>query len=198
MRLKSLRTADKVGTKTVASMIREAIEKNGYKDVKECARGIKVPYDLFNKVVGGHIPKDAQLVEYAKKLKIDSREVILAAYREKAPDEMKSYFNSAVLLEDHNTAIRELLEILDSCNSDQLDQLLEIGRLIRDSPRDYCRKAAALVRLYQQLDRDLMDHMDSLILLALRNDNLAGLKEFRINTNFRKPAGPTKRGRSRA
>jgi len=42
--------------KSVATMIREAIERNGYKDVKECARTIKVPYDLFNKVVGGHLP----------------------------------------------------------------------------------------------------------------------------------------------
>ncbi len=62
--------SEKLNTKTVASMIREAIEVNGYKDVKECARSIKVPYDLFNKVVGGHIPKDAQLMEYAKKLKM--------------------------------------------------------------------------------------------------------------------------------
>jgi len=198
MRLKTLRPAEKTATKTVASMIREAVEANGYKDVKECARNIKVPYDLFNKVVGGHIPKDAQLIEYARKLKIDSRELILAAYREKAPEEMKPYFNSVALLDDHSESIREMLEILDGCSADQLGQLLEVGRLVRDAPRDYCRKTAALVRLYQQLDRELMDHLDSLILLALRNDKLDGLKEFRANTNFRKQAAPPKRGRARS
>ncbi len=179
-------------------MIREAVERNGYKDVKECARGIKVPYDLFNKVIGGHLPKDAQLIEYADKLKIDRRELVLAAYREKAPDEMKRYFNSVVLLEEHNGPIGEMLEILDGCNSDQLEQLLEMGRVVRDTPREYCRKASALVRMYQQLDREMMDHLDSLILLALRNDKLEGLKEFRGSTIFHKSGAPARRGKARA
>ena len=99
MKNKSNRGPEEIRAKSVSTMIREAIERNGYKDVKECARSIKVPYDLFNKVVGGHIPKDAQLTEYAKKLDIDDRELILAAYREKAPEDMKRYFNSVLLLE---------------------------------------------------------------------------------------------------
>ena len=168
MRMKRPRPAARAPAKTVASMIREAVDKNGYKDIKECARGIKVPYDLFNKVVGGHIPKDAQLIEYAGKLKLDSRELILAAYREKAPEEMKQYFNSVALLENHNEKVKEMLEILDSSNSDQMEQLLEVGRLVRDAPREFSRKAAALMRMYQHLEREMMDHMDSLILLALR------------------------------
>ena len=198
MRIKTSRRSERAGAKTVASMIGEAVEKNGYKDVKECARSIKVPYDLFNKVVGGHIPKDAQLLDYARKLKMDPRELVLAAYREKAPDEMKQYFNSVVLLENHNQKISELLEILDHCNSDQLEQMLTIGRLVRDASRQSSLKTAALVRLYQQLDGELMDHMDSLILLALRNDNLDGLKEFRSHSNFHKNSGPSKRTKGRA
>lgn len=198
MASKSLRPTPEAEGKTVASMIREAIDKNGYKDVKECARGIKVPYDLFNKVVGGHIPKDAQLVDYAKKLKIDSRELILAAYREKAPDDMKVYFNSVKLLEDHKTQVQEMIAILDDCNPDQLEQLLQIARLIHSSPRIYCRKATSLVKLYQQLDAELMSHLDSLILLALRNDSLPGLKEFQEVSNHNKPPGAGRRGRARA
>ncbi len=165
--------------KTVATMIREAIEKNGYKDVKECARSIKVPYDLFNKVLGGHIPKDAQLVEYAKKLNIDSRELILTAYREKAPEDMRQYFNSALLLDDHNDTVRETLELMDAFNMDQMDQLLEVARLIHGSSREYCRKVLALVSLYQQMPPDVMEHFDSLTLLSLRREELAGLKAFR-------------------
>ncbi len=197
MALKSLRGKPAVDGKTVANMIREAVESNGYKDVKECARGIKVPYDLFNKVVGGHIPKDAQLVDYAKKLKIDSRELILAAYREKAPDDMKRYFNSVQLLENHKPPVEEMIAILDDCNPDQLDQLLQIARMIHNSPREYCRKALSLVKLYQQLDVEMMAHLDSLILLALRNDSLPGLKQFRETANNAKPLAPNRRGRMR-
>ncbi len=199
MAKRALRSTEKPGSKTVATMIREAIEANGYKDVKECARAIKVPYDLFNKVVGGHIAKDGQLVDYAKKLKIDSREILLAAYREKAPDDMKRYFNSVVLLEDHNATVREIIEILDDCNADQLQQLLQLSRLIRRSPREYCLKATSLVELYQQLKPDMMAHMDSLILLALRNENLPGLKDFRRGSaGFRGSDGHQRRGKTPA
>ncbi|MBI3994001.1 MAG: hypothetical protein HY342_12070 [Candidatus Lambdaproteobacteria bacterium] len=159
-------------------MMREAIERNGYKDVKECARSIKVPYDLFNKVVGGHIPKDAQLIEYAKKLNIDHRELILAAYREKAPEEMKRYFNSVQLLDNHNKGVQELSELIDACNAEQLAELLNIARLIRSTPKEYCQKAATLLALYHQLPPEVMQHFDSVVLLTLRSDDLPGLKEF--------------------
>ena len=181
---------DRSGQKTVASMIREAIERNGYKDVKECARHIKVPYDLFNKVVGGHIPKDAQLVEYAKKLSIDHRELILAAYKEKAPEDMKRYFNSVVLLEDHNDHVGEIIDIMDALTADQLKELLQLARLIRASPRDYCRKASALLTLYQQLSPELMEHFDSLILMVMRNEHLGGVKEFQTAVAEQRPMRP--------
>jgi hypothetical protein len=195
MAAKSARPPERPATKSVASIIREAIERNGYKDVKECARSIKVPYDLFNKVVGGHIPKDAQLLDYAKKLDLDSRELILAAYREKAPDEMKQYFNSVQLLEDHNPTIREITELMDACNADQLEQLVQVARFIRSSPRDYCRKATALLRLYQHLPLELAEHLDSLILLALRNESATGLKEFREAIDFQRTSRAGRRGR---
>ena len=165
--------------KTVSSMIREAIVTAGYKDVKECARKVKVPYDLFNKVVGGHIPKDSQLLEYAKKLKIDSRELLLVAYREKAPAEVKQYFNSVNLLEDHSTPVKELLGIVDGCNSDQLSELLAVAKIIQSAPRETSRKALALVTLYQQLDEDTLEHFDSLVLMALRNNKAKGINDFK-------------------
>lgn len=184
--------------KSVATLIREAIERNGYKDVKECARSIKVPYDLFNKVVGGHIPKDGQLIEYAKKLGIDSRELILAAYREKAPDDMKRYFNSVVLLEEHNDAVRELLDLIDSFNSDQLDELLHMARIVRRAPREYCRKAMALLALYQEMPSAVMEHFDSLVLLALRREELAGLQQFKDALAYQKSTRSGRRSRLHA
>ena len=198
MASKSIRAQAETEGKTVASMIRDAIEKNGYKDVKECARGIKVPYDLFNKVVGGHIPKDSQLIDYAKKLKIDGRELILAAYREKAPEDMKAYFNSVKLLDNHKPPVQEMTAILDDCNPDQLEQLLQIARMIHSSPREYCRKGISLLKLYQQLDPELMNHLDSLILLALRNNSIPGLKEFQEESNYNRPVGTGRRGKMRS
>ncbi|MDH5751661.1 MAG: hypothetical protein OEZ59_04520 [Deltaproteobacteria bacterium] len=195
---KTSKSNSKPKIKTVASMIREAIEKNGYKDVKECSRSIRVPYDLFNKVVGGHIPKDAQLVEYARKLKIDHRELILAAYREKAPDEMKRYFNSVMLLEDHKPAIKEMLELMDSFNSDQMEQLTHVARMIQSSPRDYCRKAIALLFLYQDMDKDTMSHFDSLVQLVLRKEDLKGLDEFRGAIDFQQKSNTGRRSRLHA
>ena len=184
--------------KSVATMIREAIERNGYKDVKECARSIKVPYDLFNKVVGGHIPKDAQLIEYARKLGIDGRELILAAYREKAPDDMKRYFNSVVLLEKHNDAVQELLDLIDSFTADQVGELLQVARLLRDAPREQCRKAIALLRLYHEMTAALVEHFDALVLLALRREDLAGLQSFKDALAYQKTSRSGRRGRLRA
>jgi hypothetical protein len=190
--------SQKPQAKSVATMIREAIERNGYKDVKECARSIKVPYDLFNKVVGGHIPKDAQLMEYARKLSIDSRELILAAYREKAPEEMKRYFNSVTLLEDHNSAVRELLDMMDSLNTDQLDELLRVARIVRNSPREHCRKAVALLALYQEMPSALIEHFDALVLLALRREELPGLDQFKQALAYQKSARSGRRSRLHA
>jgi len=178
-------------------MLREAIARNGYKDVKECARAIKVPYDLFNKVVGGHLPKDAQLLEYAKKLGIDNRELILAAYREKAPDEMKKYFNSVSLLEHHDGPMRQILDLMDALNGDQLSELLQVAQTIRNSSRETCAKATSWLKMYQLLSTDLVEHVDSLILLALRHENISGVKEFREAVERHKLAHTGRRGRLR-
>jgi hypothetical protein len=178
-------------------MIREAIERNGYKDVKECARSIRVPYDLFNKVVGGHLPKDGQLLDYAKKLNVDSRELILAAYREKAPDELKPYFNSVALLDGHSASVREILDALDSMNTDQLDEMLRVARLVRASQREICRKGLALLELYQRLDSQLAEHLDSLIVLALRSEAPPELKGFREAIEAQKVSRAGRRGRAR-
>jgi hypothetical protein len=183
--------------KSVATLVREAIDRNGYKDVKDCARSIKVPYDLFNKVVGGHIPKDAQLLEYAKKLEIDARELILAAYREKAPDDMKPYFNSVALLDGHSPIVREIMELLDASNADQQKELLSVARLIRTTPREFCRKALALVELYQKLDPQVMEHIDSLILLGLRAEAPPELKAFREAIEVQKVSRAGRRARLR-
>ena len=62
--------------KTVAQKIRDAINRKGFSTVKECAQTLSLPYELLRKVVGeDHIPKDEQLLIYARKLGIDPKRV---------------------------------------------------------------------------------------------------------------------------
>jgi hypothetical protein len=100
------------------------------------------------------------------------------------------------LLEDHNGEVREVMDIMDALTTDQLKELLHVARLIRSSPRDQCRKATALLSVYQQLSHELMEHFDSLILMALRNEPLNGLKEFQVAVHEQRPARQTRRVRA--
>ena len=164
--------------KSVASIIRDAIDRGGYKDVKDCARQIEVPYDLLNKVVGGHIPKDSQLAEYARKLDIDHRELLLAAYREKAPADMRHYFNSVRLLERHHPNVEALMDIIDASRPAQIEELLHVARLIRESHPAYARKALALINLYHQLPEKLQSHFDATVQLCIRENDCKARKQF--------------------
>jgi SOS-response transcriptional repressor LexA len=86
--------------KTVAQKIRDAINRKGFSTVKECAQTLGLPYELFRKVVGeDHIPKDEQLLTYARKLGIDPKELLFTAYHQKAPGEFKEYFEKKVVRE---------------------------------------------------------------------------------------------------
>ena len=137
-------------------------------------------------------------MEYAKKLHIDSRELILAAYRDKAPEEMKRYFNSVMLLEDHNDNVRETLELMDSFNSDQMAEFLNVARLIQKSPRNHCKKTLSLLMLYQQMPPEVMDHFDSLVLMSLRREDFAGLKHFRDEVEKQRLTQKSRRGKRSA
>ena len=76
--------------KTLAETLRDKIGDLGYQDVKECARKLDIPYELFRKVLSdGHLPKDKTLMLYAEKLGLDSAELIAAVYQEKAPQHVK-------------------------------------------------------------------------------------------------------------
>jgi len=103
-----------------------------------------------------------------------------------------------VLLEEHNEAVRELLDLMDSFNSDQLGELLHVARLVRDSPRDHCRKSLALLGLYQEMPASLMEYFDSLVLLALRREELTGLQQFKDALTFQKSVRTGRRSRLHA
>lgn len=85
---------------TVAQKIKNAISRKGFTTVKECAKVLDLPYELLRKVVGeDHIPKDNQLLIYARKLGIDPIELLFTAYHQKAPAEFKEFFEKKVILE---------------------------------------------------------------------------------------------------
>jgi SOS-response transcriptional repressor LexA len=86
--------------KTVAQKIKDAINRKGFSTVKECAQALGLPYELLRKVVGeDHIPKDEQLLVYARKLGIEPKDLLFTAYHQKAPVEFKEYFESKVIRE---------------------------------------------------------------------------------------------------
>ena len=175
--------------KSVSELITRAVEQKGYRDLKECARAIGVPYDLLYKVVGGHIPKDRQLIVYANKLGIDERVLILTAYRERAPEHIKHLFNTAAMLDFPPEPMGELLHTVDTCNDSQLLLILDVARIIRGESRKKSLKILSLLELYQQMDDDLVKHFDSLVILALRNENLPAARNFRkaVNQANKKP-----------
>ncbi len=82
----------------LANLLRNRIEELGYSDIKECARDFEIPYELLRKVISsGHIPKDKTLAQYAEKLGLDATELVMTAYRQKAPGHMKHFFSPAAL-----------------------------------------------------------------------------------------------------
>lgn len=93
--------------KTVSEKIRDAMFRKGFSTVKECALSLDLPYELLRKVVGeNHIPKDAQLLTYADKLGIEPKELLFAAYFQKAPDPFKQYFEKNLIREAPATTDR--------------------------------------------------------------------------------------------
>jgi len=86
--------------KTVAMMIKDAINRKGFSTIKECAQALGLPYELLRKVVGeNHIPKDEQILIYARKLGINPLELLFTTYYQKAPSEFKEYFETNVIRE---------------------------------------------------------------------------------------------------
>jgi hypothetical protein len=79
------------GTLKVAELIKQALEQKGLLTVKHAAKTLGVSQELLRIVFRGHIPTDTTLGKIADKLDMDNAALILAAHREKVPDEMKGY-----------------------------------------------------------------------------------------------------------
>lgn len=77
----------------LSEMVRTAIEKKGYKNLKNASRALGISPELLRVVMNrGHVPKDKTLALIARKLGLDMSLLVLTAHREKVPDEAKGFF----------------------------------------------------------------------------------------------------------
>lgn len=79
----------------VAEMIRQALEKKGFKNLKDASKVLGISPELLRVTINkGHVPKDKTLMMIAQKLGLDKSVMILAAHQEKVPSEVKGFFLS--------------------------------------------------------------------------------------------------------
>jgi hypothetical protein len=77
----------------ISEMIKSALEKKGFKNLKAAAKVLGISPELLRVTINkGHIPKDNTLTMIAKKLNLEMSTLVLAAHREKVPDEVKGFF----------------------------------------------------------------------------------------------------------
>jgi hypothetical protein len=79
----------------IADMIRQALEKKGFKNLKDASKVLGISPELLRVTINkGHIPKDKTLMVIAGKLNLDKAVLILTAHQEKVPAEVKGFFLS--------------------------------------------------------------------------------------------------------
>jgi peptide deformylase len=79
----------------ISDMIRQALEKKGFKNLKDASKVLGISPELLRVTINkGHIPKDKTLIMIANKLGLDKSVLILAAHQEKVPSEVKGFFLS--------------------------------------------------------------------------------------------------------
>lgn len=79
----------------ISEMIRQALEKKGFRNLKDASKVLGISPELLRVTINkGHIPKDKTLIMIAAKLGLDKSVLILAAHQEKVPAEVKGFFLS--------------------------------------------------------------------------------------------------------
>jgi hypothetical protein len=69
----------------ISDMIRQALEKKGFKNLKDASKVLGISPELLRVTINkGHIPKDRTLMMIAGKLALDKALLILAALRKSA------------------------------------------------------------------------------------------------------------------
>jgi len=77
----------------ISTMIKEALEKRGLRNLKESSQFLGISTELLRMILNkGHVPKDKTLILIAKKLELNAPVLILAAHQETVPEEVKGFF----------------------------------------------------------------------------------------------------------
>ena len=77
----------------IAEIIRKALEKKGFKNLKDASKALGISPELLRVIINKeHIPKDKTLMLIANKLSLDKFNLVLAAHQEKVPLEVKGFF----------------------------------------------------------------------------------------------------------
>ena len=81
----------------ISEMIRKALEKKGFKNLKDASKVLGISPELLRVTINkGHIPKDKTLMQIANKLNLDKSVLILSAHQEKVPGGGQGFFPFAV------------------------------------------------------------------------------------------------------
>jgi hypothetical protein len=79
----------------ISEIIKQALEKKGLRNLKTASKLLEISPELLRVIINkGHIPKDKTLLLIASKLKLDKSLLVLAAHREKVPNDVKGFFLS--------------------------------------------------------------------------------------------------------
>ena len=82
----------------ISELIKEALDKKKFKNLKEAAKFLDISPELLRVILNkGHLPKDRTLTTIANRLGLDKSGLILAAHQEKVPADVKGYFLSPSL-----------------------------------------------------------------------------------------------------
>ena len=70
----------------LADVLKNQVALLGYRDLKQCALDLDLPYELLRKVISeGHLPKEKTLMLYADKLGISAQLLLETVYRQRSP-----------------------------------------------------------------------------------------------------------------
>ncbi len=79
----------------VASEIRRAIERKGFRSLREAAKAMNISTEILRLILNqGHLPKDRTLHVIARSLGLDPTALILAAHQERLPSPVKNFLLS--------------------------------------------------------------------------------------------------------
>jgi len=112
----------------LSEMIKNAMDKKGYKNLKDASRVLGLSPELLRVIINkGHIPKDTTLAQIAKKLGLEMPLLVLAAHQEKVPVEVKGFFLTPTA---SGTGKRKRKYPLSEEQTAYLEQILSIDEIM--------------------------------------------------------------------